>query len=61
MHTKNARKAGDQVKSGVCDYDLIEVMACPGVVLMVQGNLIHSSRASKRTAGIIIMIRAYSS
>jgi len=26
----NARKIADQVKAGNCDYDLIEVMACPG-------------------------------
>lgn len=26
----NARKIADMVKNGECDYDLIEVMACPG-------------------------------
>ena len=27
---RNARRLADQVRDGKCDYDLIEVMACPG-------------------------------
>lgn len=51
---KNARKVADQVKSGVCDYDLIEVMACPGGCINGAGqpDSFKQSVRKERTAGI---------
>jgi len=51
---KNARKIADQVKAGTCDYDLIEVMACPGGCINGAGqpNSFKQSVKKERTAGI---------
>ena len=41
---KNARTIMDQIKNNECDYDFIEVMACPGGCIMGGGQPIKSSK-----------------
>ena len=51
----NARKVAKAVQAGECDYDLIEVMACPGGCIAGAGQPVnrdsHTVR-SKRTRGL---------
>ncbi len=50
----NARALIEKVKAGEAQYDLIEVMACPGGCVNGGGQPIHSARAdiTDRTAGL---------
>lgn len=41
---KNARTIMDQIKNNECNYDFIEVMACPGGCIMGGGQPIKSSK-----------------
>jgi len=40
----NARKIMEQIKQGKCNYDFIEIMACPGGCVMGGGQPIKSSK-----------------
>lgn len=40
----NARKLMEQIKAGTCNYDFIEIMACPGGCIMGGGQPIKSSK-----------------
>jgi NADH-quinone oxidoreductase subunit G len=43
----NARKIADSVKAGNCDYDFIEVMACPGGCIAGAGQPVSLDRGTK--------------
>ncbi|HWR52120.1 MAG TPA: [FeFe] hydrogenase, group A [Bryobacteraceae bacterium] len=45
---RNARTIADQVKAGTCEYDLIEVMACPGGCIGGAGQPISSLNGRSR-------------
>jgi len=51
---KNARELCDQIKTGESDYDLIEIMACPGGCINGGGQPVSFDKdyLSKRTEGI---------
>lgn len=40
----NATKIMDQIKAGKCDYDFVEVMACPGGCVNGGGQPIHNAK-----------------
>ncbi len=50
----NARKVMDEVRAGTCNYDLIEVMACPGGCVNGAGQIRSNdfNYKAKRTTGI---------
>ncbi len=51
---RNARAIADSVKAGTCDYDLVEVMACPGGCIGGAGQPVsfdHDAR-QKRAEGL---------
>jgi NADH-quinone oxidoreductase subunit G len=51
---RNARVVAEQVRAGKCDYDLIEVMACPGGCINGAGQPVTTSRTvrAQRTRGL---------
>jgi NADH-quinone oxidoreductase subunit G len=51
---RNARVVAEQVRAGKCDYDLIEIMACPGGCIGGAGQPVNQSRNVRalRTKGL---------
>ncbi|NLX14687.1 MAG: 4Fe-4S binding protein [Phycisphaerales bacterium] len=51
---KNARAIAEKVRAGQCDYDLIEVMACPGGCIGGGGQPVTNDRSARarRTRGL---------
>ena len=45
---KNARTLAEKVRRGECDFDLIEVMACPGGCIGGAGQPVSRERDVKR-------------
>lgn len=56
----NAKKVCDSVKAGTCDYDLIEVMACPMGCVGGAGQPVSEGRGKKqaRTKGLFAADKA---